>query len=106
MSPSPRVGDGSGGGILSCSVSALLSLGFYMKKTKWTRPSKRINQDPNGSTSELGSSSDSPMKVPTDTKSSGKDSISSEPNREEEQGELLTHYTVVLNNDIPIRTWK
>ncbi|KAJ5207579.1 Major facilitator superfamily domain general substrate transporter [Penicillium cf. viridicatum] len=84
----------------------IVMFGLLYEETKWTRPSKRINQDPNGSVSELGSSFDSPMKVAMDTKSNGKDSISSEPNREEEQGELLTRRTVVLNNDIAMRTWK
>ncbi|CAI7617911.1 unnamed protein product [Penicillium crustosum] len=84
----------------------IVIFGLLYEETKWTRPSKRINQDPNGSSSEFGSSYDSSMKAAMDTKSSGKHSISSELNRKGEQDKLLTRHTVVLNKDIPMRTWK
>ncbi|KAK4863984.1 hypothetical protein LT330_010194 [Penicillium expansum] len=84
----------------------IVIFGLFYEETKWVGRSKRISQHPNGSVSEVDSSSHCPMKPEMDIKGSSKGSISSDPSRDQEQGRLLTRDTVILNKDIPMRTWK
>lgn len=80
--------------------------GLFYEETKWTARSERINLDSNGSVSELGSNHDNALKKDMDIKSSSKDSISSGPTSGQRQGRIITRDTVVINKNIPMRTWK